>query len=286
MSYSRKLSGAFVGTQRKRGVKTGGVYYPRDSSLFDAKMAQYRAARPRAGYSTVPRTRGWAAKGEMKYFDTELANNAIAACTTSWGTNTRQDPSTTIDLGAAAVATPLCLFAPTVGSALNQRIGRKVYVKKIKLAMNISCAAQTLQSAADALSHIRILLVQDMQTNAAQMTPSSLLNDASASQVTVLSKQNPNGFGRFRILKDKKLNIANLNMVNDTGATGGIVQSSYGRTFKIQHEFLKPVEVNFNATNGGTVSDIIDNSFHVIIGASNIGFAPVVNYYCRVCYKE
>lgn len=271
--------------QKRYGVKTGGVYYPVRSSQFNKKVAEYRAKR-RSGYSTVARTRGWAAQGEMKYFDTELANSAVAAVTTTWGTGTRQDPSTTIDLGAAAVATPLCLFAPTVGSALNQRVGRKVYAKKIKLILNISCAAQTLQSAADALSHIRILLVQDCQTNSAQMTPATLLNDASGATTTILSKQNPNGFGRFKILRDKRLNISNLNMVNDTGSTGGVVQSSYGRTIKLTYTFKKPVQVNFNATNGGTVADIVDNSFHLIIGASNTGFVPVANYYCRVAYKE
>lgn len=246
---------------------------------------QQRAARAvlaRQGYRIVATS----IPGEMKYFDCELANTAVAAVTTTWGTGTRADPSTTIDLGTAAVANPLCLFAPQVGSTLNSRVGRKVKVLKIKIMMTISCAAQTLQSAADALSQVRILLVQDTQTNAAQMTPATLLNGASAAQVTILSKQNPNGFGRFRVLKDKKIHIANLNMVNDSNATGNIVQSSFGRTFKLEHVFRNPVEVNFNSTNGGTVADIVDNSFHLVIGTSNTGFVPTVNYYSRVCYKE
>jgi len=50
--------------------------------------------------------------------------------------------------------------------------------------------------------------------------------------------------------------------------------------------FKTPVKVQFNATNGGTVAVIVDNSFHIICGASNITYAPTISYYCRVAYKE
>jgi len=242
-----------------------------------------KAAKPRAGYTSVARTRGAAVTGEMKYFDCDRTPSALAATTTTWVAGTLQDPGTTINLGAAAVANPGCLFAPTVGSALNQRIGRSVLVRKIKVCGTIAIPAQSADASLDEAMKIRLILVQDMQTNAAPMTSAQLLNDGTAATTTICSYQNPNNFGRFRVLKDKIFTLQDPNMVGAAGAAdinGKIVN------FKMNVNFKMPVKVQFNATNGGTVADIVDNSFHIICGSSNISYAPTISYYSRVAYKE
>lgn len=101
---------------------SGTVYYP----------AIRRPARPRSGYATVARTRGVYSKGEMKYFDTERSVTAIPA-STDW-TATEFPPN---------VGTPTTLVVPTVGSAINQRIGREIKVYKIKIRGNITMDPQT-----------------------------------------------------------------------------------------------------------------------------------------------
>lgn len=245
------------------------------------------AGKTRAGYTSVARTRGAAVTGEMKYFDCDRTPSNIVATTTTWPAGTMQDPGTTINLGAAAVGTPQCLFAPTVGSALNQRIGRSVLVRKIKVTGTIAIPSQVAQNALDEAMKIRLLLVQDMQTNAAQMTAAALLNDASAATTTICSYQNPNNFGRFRVLKDKIYSLQDPNLVGSAGAAPTDIGSN-GKiiNFKMAVNFKIPVKVQFNATNGGTVADIVDNSFHIICGASNISFTPTISYYSRVAYKE
>jgi len=241
-------------------------------------------AHVRHGYNAVTRTSGAAVIGEMKYFDCTLETAAISALNTTWVAGTMQDPATTVNLGSAAVATPLCLFVPTVGAALNQRIGRKVKVLKIKLNGQILVPTQAAQAAADTPTFIRILLVQDMQTNAAQMTGAALMNNGSGAQNTICSFQNPDNFGRFRVLKDKRIILESPNTFNDAAATGA--QYGLQRAFKMNINFKMPVEVHFNATNGGTVADIVDNSFHIVCGATNISLAPTLTYYSRVCFKE
>ena len=77
-----------------------------------------------SGKSAPVYTRAPKIAGEMKYFDTYKTTTAVGVVTTTWPAGAMVDPTTTVNLGAAAVATPLCLFAPTVGSALNQRIGQ------------------------------------------------------------------------------------------------------------------------------------------------------------------
>jgi len=223
--------------------------------------------------------------GETKYFDCDRSSNSIVAVTTTWGISTRQDPGTTINLGSAAVATPLCLFAPTVGAALNQRIGRAVQMMKCKINGAIAVPAQAAAAAADATTRIRVILVLDTQTNAAQLLASDLLNDGTSANTVIGAFQNPNNFGRFQVLKDKTYSIANPNMAGSP-TTADVIQGGLIIPFKINYNFKKPIKVQFNATNGGTVADIIDNSLHFIIACENIALAPTIQYYSRVSYKE
>lgn len=241
----------------------------------------------RKGFASVARSRGAAVTGEMKYMDSELQAGIIPAVTTTWVAGTSLDPSSTLNLGSAAVANPLCLCAPTVGSGLNQRVGRSILVRKIKVSGQVSIANQATQVAADAGTKVRILLVQDMQTNASQMTGAQLMRDAGAAASTINSYQNPDNFGRFRVLKDKVVNIGDLNMAQiGTDVAPNLVQSGLVRHFKMAINFRIPVKVQFNATNGGTVADIVDNSFHIVCGCNNTALNPVLSYYCRVGYKE
>jgi len=239
----------------------------------------------RQGYGGVARAQGAAVVGEMKYFDCERDADQIAACTTTWVAGTMQDPDTTINLGSAAVANPLCLFAPTVGAALNQRIGRKVKVLKIKLHGLIHFSVGTAQALPKNATSIRMMLVQDCQTNAAQMTGAQLMNDAASPSSTLMSFQNPNNFGRFKVLKEKRYILEDPNIIGTTGAAD-IAFGGRKLNWKLTATFKTPCEVHFNATNGGTVADIVDNSFHMVCAADTVALIPLITYYSRVCYKE
>ena len=233
--------------------------------------------------------------GEMKYFDTYKTTTALGVVTTTWPAGAMVDPTTTVNLGAAAVATPLSLFVPTVGSALNQRIGRSVLVRKIKVHGQITAAATGTGLAAYEPylpQKVRLMLVQDSQTNAAQMTAAQLMNDAGAADTTINSYQNPNNFGRFRVLKDKDILIQDPNFTTEyepeTPFAGYARTNGLIRNFKFNINFKVPVKVQFNATNGGTVLDIVDNSFHMIAACTGVStnHPPSISYYARVAFKE
>lgn len=234
----------------------------------------YKSNVPRRNYSAVPRTSGWVTAGEMKYFDTILDNSALTAVTTTWAA-TEKDP-----------ATFNTLVVPVKGAGINERIGREIKVHSIKIRGFIRVDAQAAQSTADGASVCRVILFQDCQTNAAQVQGEVLMSGAASSGGTITSYQNLDNLGRFKVLKDKVMNISDLNMANDTGATGGLVQSGRKIPFKIHHKFKKPVPIRFNATNGGTVADIVDNSFHVLGATDSAAYAPALSYSCRVGYKE
>lgn len=273
--------------KRKRyAIDAARAYKKRRTAGGRPYANSYLAQRNRIGYGSVARARGAAVTGEMKYFDCELVSLALAACTTTWVAGTITDPQATINLGDAAVGSPLCLFAPKVSAALNGRIGRKVKMMKVRVSGLINVPIQAAQSAADLGCMIRICLVLDTQTNATQMTGAQLFNDTTqGGNATVNSMQNPNNFGRFRILKEKRFVLTNANLAGSPTA-GDLVQSGLIRNWKMSCKFKVPVPVNFNATNGGTVADIIDNSLHIITGTNSISYAPTISYYSRVCFKE
>lgn len=228
---------------------------------------------PRAGFQSVPRSRGASVVGEMKYFDTERTAVAVGLVTTTWVAGTILDPTTFNTL-----------IVPVTGSAINQRIGRDIRVMKIKIRGVVGCAAQAAQATADAASTIRLMLVLDTQTNAAQMTSAQLMTDQAAADTTIFSFQNLNNFGRFRVIKDKIFMLQAPTTFNDAAGTGA--QYGIKRTFKWNVKFRVPVRIRFNATNGGTVADIVDNSFHIVCGTDANGLAPLLSYVSRGCYKE
>jgi len=152
----------------------------------------------------------------------------------------------------------------------------------MKITGRIDCAAQANQVDIDSASMCRLLLVQDKQTNAAQLNSEDVITSGAASGATLMF-QNPAFFGRFNVLKDKRW-IFQSPTVSWDGTN--LEQGGLQKFFKWNIKFKKPVVVHFNATNGGTIADIIDNSFHVIGGCSNNSLAPTVTYKCRSTYLD
>ncbi|AXH75782.1 MAG: putative capsid protein [Cressdnaviricota sp.] len=219
----------------------------------------------------VPRTTGGQSggPGEMKYFDTYMQGNQIVSANTWAGTE--MDP-----------ATFNCLLAPTVGSAYNQRIAREVKVHKIKISGTLSANKLATVDAVNAVN-LRLILVQDQQTNASQMQGEQLMSGGAVDLLGVSTFQNIDNFGRFRVLKDKRYTLGNPNFYE-----GGTTYKRNGLKiqFKMSYKFTKPVSVRFNATGGGSVADIVDNSFHIIANADSDDIAVNLYYNSRVSYRE
>jgi len=255
----RPRSGSVGGSaSAKKRFRRGRYPYPR----------RYRPVYVRPGYGLVGRTPGGGVLGEMKYFDTAVANTLVAATNTWIGSV--KDPAT---------FNTLCV--PTVGAAYNQRIGKEINIIKLKIRGNF--IREGLEDNANNVpaTVVRFGVYQDMQTNATQadgnlvMTPTSTLSQAP------FTFQNIDNFGRFKVLKDKTCVIQDPNLVG-TNTIHDINGKTH--TFKMTIKFAKPIQVRFNQTNGGTIADIIDNSLHFYALANAQGIN--VNYLCRVCYKE
>lgn len=206
---------------------------------------------------------------EIKYFDTGFSG-LLAAVTTVW-------PAITTD-----PATFLTLCVPSLGNDINNRIGRKIGVKKIKLRGDIDIPAVTT-TGGDSSNAVtfRYILVVDTQTNGAQMSGATLMSGGANAGITINSFQNLIALGRFKVLKDKRISLMDPNFQATNGDTNGI-----HRLIKVNHTFKKPLIINFNSTNGGTIADIVDNSLHFIVQADDITRAPLLQYACRVSYMD
>lgn len=225
---------------------------------------------PRTNTALVAvRSPGGQVTAEDGYFDTERSATAVPNVAASW-TGTEMDPNT---------SAMLCLFAPVQGDDISNRRARKVFVKKIRISGQLGFSAQSAQAAGSTAPIIRILVYQDKQTNGAQVSPATLMGSGNGSDAVHMF-QSTAGFGRFKMLKDKTYVMNPLTLASFGGA------NSFA-TSAVQKEFSITVKpncwVNYNATNGGTVADVIDNSFHLAVNCSQTGC--VIQYKVRTVFS-
>lgn len=246
--------------------------YKRKRPPSTTSNKQYK--KPRTAYNQnlrfTPRSYGNAlAVTERKYFDTQ-ASGTIQGTSGSWA------------YGEADPATLLTLFVPTLGNDINNRIGRKVQLLSLKLHCEVVSPAQTNQTAPDASTVIRVILVRDMQTNGVQLNAEDVINSGDASQAFNMF-QNTAFFGRFKVLKDKRYILQDPNITYDGT---NMEQQGLSKYFSWTVKFRKPLYIHFNGINGGTVADIIDNSFHMLALCSDVALAPILRYKCRGTYID
>ena len=206
---------------------------------------------------------------ERKYYDQFKNNTAFA----DGGSNTISgmlDPT-------AAPANVNTLFAPIQGDDYNTRQGRKVHIMEVKVRGSVNVPAIANLAVGRVAGFVRLIMVIDKQTNAAQMNSQDLISNR------ITGFQNPAFFGRFRILKDKTFNLPQPVMSWDgtNMETGG-----FQIPFKWKFKFRKPLLVHFNGTNGGTIADIIDNSLHMVGWTSDLTTTPGLSYNSRTTFID
>lgn len=260
--YARKQA-----TAKKRRAMVAAGQYVAPSTYSVRQMA----GRPyRAPPSFVARTPGGQITADNHYFDTERTQTNITATAASWA-GSEYDPNT---------SAMLCLFAPTIGDDITNRYGRKIFVKKIRIAGMIKMARGAAAATGEDICRIRIIVYQDKQTNGAQSQGEDVISSGAGSNAMDMF-QNIANLGRFKVWKDKKYLMQNPAITADAG-TGTIVHDELARPFKFS--IAVNTWVNYNSTNGGTVADVVDNSFHLIANAEAASATPNIVYKVRTVF--
>lgn len=264
-NYNRKRKGVFsqweYGTKENPIMIDGG--YEQAQPRFK-KTKQNPPPKPPRVY--VQRTPGGVIVAENHYYDNAKTATAISQAA-SWA-------GSELDPGATG-----SLFNPTQGDDISSRTGRKCFVKKIRIIGEIDIPAQSAKTTQSAGAIIRIVVHQDMQTNATQATGDLVLSQSGAANPDQYA-MNTASLGRFRILKDKKFAVTPSDF---SGLTTAFVAAGKKIPFKFSIKVNQ--YVTYNATNNPDVSAIVDNSFHLIALSTVNTMAPTISYHVRTVFS-
>lgn len=210
---------------------------------------------------------------EHKYFDSTVNQRAVTQVASTF-INAMQNPSTLNTI-----------FCPVTGTDYNQRIGRRVSVLswRIRGEFVLPNVSDTASMGAVAGLIFRLICCIDKQCNGTQMQSSDLIAMPSALNSAWDMYQSPANFGRFKVLKDKRLSIQDPNYNSEAMAldrNGRVVFFDY------KFRFRRPVVVHFNSTSAGTIADLVDNAFNVIAAVNDSSSAPTITYKSRVTYID
>lgn len=204
---------------------------------------------------------------ERKYTDLEREGTVIQVVSTNW-TNTLQDPSGV-----------LTFVAPPVGTSWQQRIGRKIQLIGLRIKGEVGIEVQNPVPAGGLGSPtVRLIVFQDKQANALIPDPNDVIFSGSAAVGPAIEMfQNGASFGRFKVWKDYRV-VLNNPFFGFNGVT--YVSNSVVQTFMFDFKFNPPITIHFNGANTGSITDVVDNAFHLMVG-SDVG-QPL----CFIHYKS
>lgn len=211
---------------------------------------------------------------ELKFHDASKALTAIVAPTDS--------------AGAEVDPTAGSLNNVATGTTMSSRDGAKIVMKSVQINGVVRAASQATQTAADNGNSVMVALVWDTQTNGAQLNSEDVFTNPLANAVLASHPLRNMSFSRrFKVLKTQVFEFPSLTMVR-TGAltTDPIQHGQSGMLFPLNwYVKLPDIVVQWKTTNtDGAITDIIDNSLHLIAFASNSDLACNIAYNSRLRY--
>jgi len=177
------------------------------------------------------------------------------------------------------------IFNPVQGTDFNNRIGRKVLLKKIFIRglCNLEAAGSPATGQLVSAQTARFILFWDAQPNGALATIGDLLVGGGTG--TAYSQLNLNNRDRFKVLKDKTYTFDAFGL--NTTAT-----QTFGFTGRSMHAIKIFKSVNLESifvTSGGTIADITSGALCICtIGTIPAGSNTDANFYwqARVRYND
>lgn len=200
---------------------------------------------------------------ERKFLDVPFGATALTAPTNSAGG----------EIPPSGVVTG-CYTAPALGDGPTNRDGNKIVVTSLTCKGVVTVAAQATQATADISGDVFICLVKDKQTNGAQLNSEDVFTNPIAVAPSATNVfRNMSYMSRFQILAVKKKALRIPSLANDTGATGGIIQSGFHTPFTLKWRGKMPVTFTTGSTTAD-IANVTDNSIQMVAFCSNADLAP------------
>lgn len=185
-----------------------------------------------------------------------------------------------------------CLPVPSVGNSYSQRNGRKIKLKTIRIKGSLIWKSILISTGATDITGrgmVRIVIVKDCRTNKAQLSGEDVIGPGlgqtggtmvSGDGGTLNLPSKPEGWGRFKILKDMYFRCPTTPLTFDSG-NNRVVEQGYVTPF---HITIHPNCVVNMESSGGTVANVIDNSFHML-ACTVTGTDVEMSYYARTVFE-
>lgn len=254
----------------KQGIDRSGMQSKRASYGSDyRKYRRYTAMGKARGREFVAfgqpnqRTGGFLGM-ENKFYDTVLANKVLTAPTD--GSGAEIDP-----------ATHNCISAPAQGDGEQNRDGRKMVINNVFVNGMLRLVPSINATAIAAPVKVYVALVQDKQTNGAQLNSEDVfINPAGVDNTAASPLRNLEQSSRFRVLA---IHECILNPLTASYDGTNIEIGGDNCSFKLSKKVNIPVMFT-GATEG--VSSVTDQSLHLIGYVSNVGFSVRIDYNSRI----
>jgi len=171
-----------------------------------------------------------------------------------------------------------CLNAVAQGDTEQQRDGKNYLIRGLFIRGAVSWATAANLTQGRDLYPIFLAVVQDTQTNGAQLNSEDVFKNALASNIgNTMLMRNLQYSSRFKVLWTKWLQPQQPTVFFD-GTNGE--QFGWAVPFKVDLPNLD-IRVECKGTSAN-VSDIVDNSLHFIALASSVDGTPTLNYFSRL----
>lgn len=238
---------------RKRNLRVAAGSYSR--SRYGAALQKKRAARKYTARQNR-RTGGYIGL-EKKFVDYEYDAAVVQ----------------TVASAEADPATALCLNVTAQGDGPSEHDGRKQTTTSVEIRGNVVWSATDAATPVEP-GFVRILVIQDRQTNGAQFNSEDVLDDPADADLETCALRNVEFEKRFRILKDFVVKKPQTTFVWD--GTSAPSEASYAPF----HCYipLKGMVSNYTSTTAA-IANIKDNSIHVM--AIGEGGAAILRYVSR-----
>lgn len=268
-------------------------------SRTSAKLYFNPAHRQRSQYKTMRKRRRLAAARQQAAFRRGYQANAGLAVETKYvdgylDSTTIHEVSANDDTWADCELNPRqqtavygCLPVPKIGTGYSERIGKRIFVKNIKIRGTISWDGLNVITGALSQGYVRLLVIKDTKCRGVEISAEDVLSPGTGSDgnasltadACINCFTNPNGWKRYQVVKDKYIRISPKMVFNDgtDGAANG-----YAIPFKMNVKCN--CYMNFNAS-AGAVGSIEDTAFHLIGAASNDTLGDIkITYVARTAF--
>jgi len=181
-----------------------------------------------------------------------------------------------------------CMPVPRQGTNYSDRDGRRIVIKSIRVSGTIQFdPTNGMTSGSTEDNYVRLVMVLNTRTCGTELSGENVLgpgigSDGQASltgDAAINAFSNPDGWGQFKIVKDKYIRRPERPAFND-GTDGAI--SSVTVPFKISVKCN--TIVNFDASTGA-VGSIVDNSYSLLAGCGPHTNDCKITYVARTAFQ-